>query len=119
MSDPGQIDLSVLASFHDAELCSIDMDRGKRTLSLGFEITGGSRQTISFEGALTYRIDNVDEQNVVYRILVTGISSIDPLELKRLIGWTYRIDNDNILTLGAERVHNVIRRIESGELILA
>jgi len=81
--------VSNLATFHDAELYKVVMDRKLKTLALAFELADGNKEEFSFEGVLTYKIDNIFYQNVVSRLYLTSARMIEEGELDRILSWTF------------------------------
>ena len=65
---PGAWD-DLLRGLHDAELCTVSMDRGNQKLELGFNKSDGTTCNLKFTRVLTSRINNILYQNVVSRIL--------------------------------------------------
>jgi hypothetical protein len=64
-----------LGLLHDAELCSLEIDRANALLRLHFrEIPGSISTTLSCRGVLWLRVSDVRMQNVVYAALLSGVS---------------------------------------------
>lgn len=108
-------DLSMLhAMLHDAELCLVAMDREAAELRLGFKGVDGAVHAVSFHGVVTHRIDNVQFQNVVSRVLVSGGDLPPDGEVARMMRWTSgRLLSDDVdrivrWTCGLPGVHPLI-----------
>jgi len=108
------IDLSVM---HDAELYLVAMDRDAGTLRLGFKGVDQRIRSFSFRGVLTHRIDNVQYQNVVSRILVSGTGLLSDDEAERIIRWTSSISSGRLL-ISEQILQGHIARVRSGDLRL-
>ena len=104
-------DLSVL---HDAELCLVAMDRDAAKLRLGFRMVDHAVQMITFYDVLTYRIDNVQSQNVVSRIILSDADAPDDLE--QMVRWSCSAGRDLLMPEQNFRRH--LARVRSGELRL-
>lgn len=107
-------DLSVL---HDAELCLVAMDREAARLRLGFKGVDRSVRSVSFHGVLTHRIDNVQYQNVVSRILVSDAGLPFDDDMERIVRWTCSLPGDHVL-ISNEKLQAHMARVRSGDLRL-
>lgn len=108
------IDLTFL---HDAELCLVAMDREAATLRLGFKVVDQGVRSLSFRGVLTHRIENLQYQNVVSRILVSGADLQSDSDIERIMRWTCSIPGDRLL-FPEQRLQEHVARVRSGDLRL-
>lgn len=107
-------DLSVL---HDAELTLVAMEREQSELRLGFKAVDQRVQILSFRGLLTFRIDSVLLQNVVSRVLRSGVDIGSDGELERLVRWTCGEGSGNLL-LAEQQFYCHLAKVRAGELRL-
>lgn len=107
------VDLSVL---HDAELCLVAMDRDAGRLRLGFNMIGSAKLVLSFHGVLGYRIDNIIQQNVVSRVLLSGSCQHVDAEIPRLVRWINSSGTD--LLVSKQNLQRHIASVQSGDLRL-
>jgi hypothetical protein len=107
-------DLSVL---HDAELYLVAMDREAAELRLGFKGVDRGVRSVSFHGVLTHRIDNVQCQNVVSRILVSDAGLPLDGDIERLVRWTSSVPGGRLL-ISEQKLQAHMARVRSGELRL-
>jgi hypothetical protein len=100
-----------LSRLHDAELYRISMDRGESTLELKFRGTHGSIYQLIFGEIVTYRINNIQYQNVVSTIFYS-ISVVDEArpEIEKLTRWTCSGASD-VLLIPEIKVEEIIERI--------
>jgi hypothetical protein len=79
----------ILAEFHDAELQTIVMDRNQKTLALVFDLNSGNKRTISFYDVLAYKLSDIYYQNVVSRLLLSSLGTMDSSDLDQALGLVY------------------------------
>src|ERR1039458_2170256 len=102
-----------LLALHDKDLHIVSMDRDNKSLQLGSR--GGDRTTytFSFENVLTYRINNIQYQNVVSRILASSVASDFGGDLEKIVRWTSSVPPGRLL-ISEENLQIHIGRIRSG-----
>lgn len=105
-----------LSPLHDAELYLVCMDRDKRSIQLGFRNVDRTVSKFSFTNTLTYRIDNVQSQNVVSRILISNISGGIENNLEKMAQWTCSAASR--LLISADKFEKHLGKIRSGDLQL-
>lgn len=79
----------ILAEFHDAELQKIVMNRNQKTLALVFDLNSGKKRTISFYKVLAYKLSDIYYQNVVSRLLLSSVGTMDSIDLDQALGLVY------------------------------
>ncbi len=104
-----------IPNLHDWELHAVLMDRHSKTLKLGFR-SPDSEATIeiSFENIVTYKINNIQHQNVVSRIIVSDTSH-DAECLDRLTRWASS-GAEGRLIIPERNLAAILERIHAGEL---
>ena len=106
-----------LSGLHDAELCLVSMNRATASLRLEFKNIDQSTSKISFDGVLTYRINNIQYQHVISRIIVSGVTPDFGGDLEKTARWTCS-GSSNELLIPEKNLQNHVGRILSGNLIL-
>lgn len=107
-------DLSVL---HDAELNLVAMGREEAKLRLGFKAVDQGVHIISFHQVLTLRIDNLQFQNVVSRVLLSDAATGFKDDLERVVRWTCS-GSANDLLISEQNLQKHLTGIRSGRLQL-
>jgi hypothetical protein len=106
------VDLSVM---HDAELYLVSMDREAARLRLGFKVVDQGILSLSFHGVLTHRIDNLQFQNVVSRILVAGTGLRFDGDIEQIMRWTSSLPSGRLL-IPEQKFQDHLARVRSGNL---
>ena len=105
------------SALHDCELIEIVMNRGRDLLILGFIDPCQNEFEIRFGGILTYRMNNVQYQNVVSRAMISADPEMSADDTERLFRWTSSGSAEQLL-IGKDVFELHLRRIHSGELSL-
>ncbi len=93
------LEIADLSELHDSELQVVSMDRDNASLQLNFKKIDKTVRKFLFEDVLTYRINNIQYQNVVARILASNLASDFGDELEGIIRWTYSgLSNDLLIS---------------------
>jgi hypothetical protein len=102
---------------HDAELTLVAVDREESELRLGFRAADQSTHRILFYRVLTLRIDNLQLQNVVSRVLVSDAGAGFGDDLERVVRWTCSGSADALL-ISEQNLRRHVARVRAGELRL-
>jgi len=116
------MDINVLevvgtAALHDAELDLVAMDRSLGRLHLGFRGAYDAYFDVFFEGIVTYRINNLQYQNVVSQYLLASRDSTFNGDLEAVARWTSSGAEDRLL-ITEEALAAHLAKIRSGDLVL-
>ncbi len=115
--EPSSLTAADLPLLHDAELCLILMDRDAASLRLSFKNSSKTINTLLFRNILTYKINNVQYQNVVSRILVSKSGIQFDGDLEKVVRWTCS-GSSNDLLISEDNLRSHIAEIRSGGLEL-
>lgn len=102
---------------HDAELCLVSMDRENGKLQLGFRGVDRTIYLLSFERIITFRINNIQYQNVVSGALLFGVSKDFYEDLERVVKWICSGSEENLL-ISEKNLRDYIAKVRSGDLQL-
>lgn len=111
------VEAADLSDMHDAELFRVSMDRDHWSLELEFKGEDQTVYKILFSGILAYKINNIQYQNVVSRILTSRFTPDLEGDLEKVVRWTSS-GSANDLLISEENLRKNIGRIRSGELQL-
>jgi hypothetical protein len=106
-----------LQPLHDAELNLILMDRAGRSLRLGFMGPDQIGYIFTFENIVTYKINNVQCQNVISRILISGLTSDLDKNIDKIVRWTCS-GSANDLLITEDQLQQHVLTIRSSRLRL-
>lgn len=104
-----------LLGLHDAELYLILMNREAKSLQLNFRCVGKQIYKFIFNEVLTYKINNVQYQNVVSRILVSNANIQFDDDLDQVVRWTCS-GSLNDLLISEDNLRQHISNIRSSDL---
>lgn len=107
----------LLSEFHDSELVSVELQRGNKSLVLGFETANNKLWKFQFSGVVVFRIADVIQQNVVSRVLTVPGHPFTAEQLTYWINWASSVSNSDQL-LAAAALKSISDKIQKGELLL-
>ena len=105
-----------LSALHDSELYLVRRDRDYRSLKLGFRNIDRTFSNMLFGNILTYRMDNIQCQDVVSRIIASNTTSGFEDNIEKIARWTSSVANNLLISEDKLRTH--IGKIRSGDLQL-
>lgn len=108
---------SALADFHDSEVVGITLDRENGVVRLEFSLEDGRRQTIAFSGVTGFRVDNLLQQNVVSRLLVSGIHEFTLGQLTHWVTWMNSTSTAPPF-VRPDAIDDYVKLVLSGEMVL-
>ncbi len=115
---PGSSTLPLLLQgLHDAELVSLAVSRGERTVQLGFRLVNGEDRELLFRGVHSLRATDFVEQNVVSRVLLSSNHLFSAEDLTNRVQWANRL-SDTRPFMSDEPLQRCVDRLQRGELTL-
>lgn len=115
--EPSSLKAADLPILHDAELYLILMDRDASSLQLSFKNSSKAIYKFIFNNILTYKINNVQYQNVVSRVLVSKSGIQFGGDLEDVVRWTCS-GSSNDLLISTDNLRAHVAEIRSGGLEL-
>lgn len=115
--EPVPVTATTLSALHDAELYLVLMDRDQARLQLGFRCPNQTICTIIFDKIVTYKLNNIQYQNVISRAVASGIGSDFYRDIDEIIRWTCS-GSSNDLLVPEKNLQRFIENVRSGELYL-
>lgn len=102
---------------HDAELCLVTMDRELKTLALEFKTIDGTIRRVEFSNVFAQKIDNIQQQNVVSRVLRSDHPPGFGPDFNDILRWCCSGSSHSLL-FSEERIDLISTEIREGALHL-
>jgi hypothetical protein len=105
-----------LRDFHDAELVSVTLDRAAGRVGLLFSYVDGPQGRFECDGVLNIKCSTLLFQNVVLKISVTPVTTLDVEEIRELVASSFTLDNK--IAISAEKLDARVNDVIKGKLKL-
>ncbi len=105
------------SGFHDAELVSVEIKRLEKKILLGFIRVNGIAAHLSFSDVVSFRINDLNFQNVVSRLIVSTEIPLDDKEIIQWVKWIHS-SNETQPVITSDAIGKYLKQIKNNELIL-
>lgn len=107
--------MTAVPKLHDYELTLVDIDRTRSGLTLLFSGPSSEQVQIAFQDVVTFRITDMQPQNVVFRIqVVRSAGKLEEQDISR-IRWLVCQGQDEML-INEQQLDSLVKAVETGEL---
>lgn len=105
----------ILSGYHDAELTSVEVNRGSKEVLLKFKLASDVFQSISFRNVTLFRATDFIMQNVVSRLHLFEGREVDVSRIASYLKWVSSL-NDSSSFLSDDNMEKNVHKIRGGVL---